>query len=70
MVIARRELNRWAKAQYERIRSRDALFVATALNRGIERVVSPDRHFDGIPGLTRVDPADEEAVAALSASSG
>jgi predicted nucleic acid-binding protein len=40
------------------IRGRDAVHAATALAYGIEKVVSPDRAFDGIPGLTRVDPAD------------
>lgn len=40
------------------IRGRDAVHAATALAYGIERIVSPDRAFDGIPGLTRVDPAD------------
>lgn len=40
------------------IRGRDAMHAATALAYGIERVVSPDRAFEGIPGLTRVDPAE------------
>ena len=40
------------------IRGRDAVHAATALAYGIERIVSPDRAFDGIPGLTRIDPAD------------
>lgn len=38
------------------IRGRDAVHAATALAYGIDRIVSPDRAFDGIPGLTRVDP--------------
>lgn len=38
------------------IRGRDAVHAATALAFGIGTVVSPDRAFDGIPGLTRVDP--------------
>lgn len=53
---------------HEQLDSRDAVFAATALNRGIEVILSPDRDFDGIPGLTRVDPADEEAVALLTGS--
>lgn len=37
---------------------RDALHAATALNRGIPHVLSPDRAFDGVTGLERVDPVD------------
>lgn len=51
---------------HERLDSRDAVLAATAFNRGIELILSPDRDFDGIPGLTRVDPADEQAVASLA----
>jgi predicted nucleic acid-binding protein len=35
---------------------RDALHAATALNRGIRLVVTPDRAFDELLGLERVDP--------------
>lgn len=45
-------------ARLPTIRGRDAVHAATALAFGIERVVSPDRAFDGIPGITRVDPLD------------
>ena len=38
------------------IRGRDAVHVATALAYGIDRIASTDRAFDGIPGLTRLDP--------------
>ncbi|WP_022884451.1 type II toxin-antitoxin system VapC family toxin [Glaciibacter superstes] len=48
------------------IRGRDAVHAASALVYGIERIVSPDRAFDGIPGLTRVDPADFEQTLASS----
>jgi uncharacterized protein len=44
---------------------RDAIFAAQALNRGIDAILSPDRGFDSIPGLERIDPADAEAVATL-----
>lgn len=37
---------------------RDAVHAATALRRGIGTVVSPDRAFDGVPGLDRVDPVE------------
>jgi len=37
---------------------RDAVHAATALHRGIGVVVSPDRAFDRITGLERLDPRD------------
>jgi len=40
---------------------RDALHAATALNRGISTIVSPDPDFDGITQLTRLDPVDAAA---------
>lgn len=40
---------------------RDAIHAATALNRGVGLIVSPDGHFDEVSGLTRIDPADAEA---------
>lgn len=38
------------------IRGRDAVLAATALGAGFSQIVSPDRDFDGVPGLRRVDP--------------
>ena len=38
------------------IRGRDAVHAATALAYGIDRIASTDAAFDGIPGLTRLDP--------------
>ena len=46
--------------------ARDAVFAALALNRGIDAILTSDRGFDHVPGLERVDPADEVAVAALA----
>lgn len=40
------------------IRGRDAVHAATALAAGFTQIVSADTDFDGIPGLTRVDPTD------------
>lgn len=40
------------------IRGRDAVHAATALAYGIDTIVSPDRAFDSIPGLTRISPED------------
>lgn len=41
-----------------RIGGRDAVHAATALLWGFDAIVSPDRDFDGVPGLRRLDPAD------------
>lgn len=60
-----RALQLWC--EHERLDMRDAIFAAQALNRGIDAILSPDRGFDGIPGLQRIDPADGDAVASLSA---
>jgi predicted nucleic acid-binding protein len=46
-----------------RLDARDALHAATAVNRGIPRIVSPDNAFDDVRGLARIDPID--AVAEL-----
>jgi uncharacterized protein len=45
--------------------ARDSVFAAVALNRGIDAILATDRAFDEVPGLERIDPADERAVAAL-----
>ena len=37
--------------------ARDALHVATMEERGIERILSADRHFDALDTVTRVNPA-------------
>jgi predicted nucleic acid-binding protein len=39
----------------------DALHAATALNAGIDLLVSPDTAFDDVAGLTRLDPAEAAA---------
>ena len=38
--------------------ARDVVHVATCQESGIEVIISPDRGFDQIPGLHRIDPAD------------
>ncbi|HEY7830248.1 MAG TPA: type II toxin-antitoxin system VapC family toxin [Solirubrobacteraceae bacterium] len=58
-----RALDLWS--EHKQLDVRDSIFAAQALNRGIEAILSPDRDFDGIPGLQRIDPADVEAVATL-----
>ena len=60
-----RAVDLWA--EHERLDVRDAIFAAQALNREIDAILSPDRGFDGIPGLERIDPADATAVARLAA---
>lgn len=49
---------------HRELHMRDAIHAATALNQGIDAIVSPDRAFDAIAGLDRIDPTD--APAALS----
>lgn len=46
-----------------RLHARDALHAATALNRDIPVIISPDHAFDDVPDLQRLDPLD--AVARL-----
>jgi predicted nucleic acid-binding protein len=45
--------------------ARDAVFAALAINRGIDAILTTDRAFDGVEGLERIDPADEQTVATL-----
>lgn len=44
--------------RHPQLDARDAVFAATALNRNVGAILSPDRAFDGIQGLERVDPAE------------
>lgn len=46
--------------------ARDAVFAALALNRGIDAILATDRAFEEIDGLERIDPADDQALAALT----
>ena len=61
-----RALELWR--EHERLDMRDAIFAAQALNRGIDAILSPDRGFDDVAGLERIDPADARAVASLKVS--
>jgi uncharacterized protein len=60
-----RALDLWR--EHEGLDARDAIFAAQALNHDINVILSPDRGFDGITGLQRIDPADTDAVASLTA---
>ena len=43
-----------------RASTRDLIHVAVMRRMGVERVISADRDFDGMPGVTRLDPMDIE----------
>jgi len=58
-----RALDLWRS--HERLDVRDAIFAAQALNRSIDAILTPDRGFEDISGLERIDPADTMAVAGL-----
>lgn len=51
---------------HESLDAQDAVFAALAINRGIDAILATDRAFDGIDGLERIDPTDEQAVATLT----
>lgn len=44
--------------QYPRLEARDLVHVATCRHEGIGEIVSPDRGFDAVEGLRRIDPID------------
>ena len=41
---------------HEKIMARDSIHAATAVNNRISYILSADRHFDGLNGITRIDP--------------
>jgi predicted nucleic acid-binding protein len=43
---------------YRHLEARDALHTAVMQRHRIGTILSTDRHFDGVEGITRVDPAD------------
>lgn len=49
-----------------RLDARDAVFAAVALNQGIDAILTTDRAFEGIDGLERIDPTDEQALSTLT----
>lgn len=51
--------------RYEALSSRDLVHVATCLEEGIETLVSPDRGFDAVREIRRVDPGDRTSVESL-----
>ncbi|MDR7464863.1 MAG: type II toxin-antitoxin system VapC family toxin [Armatimonadota bacterium] len=40
------------------LQARDSLHAAVMLGHGVTRIISADRHFDGVPDLSRIDPAE------------
>jgi predicted nucleic acid-binding protein len=40
------------------IKARDVVHIAIMQNHGISTIISADRHFDGIDGVTRLDPLE------------
>lgn len=46
--------------------ARGAIFVAFAQCHNLTTIISTDGDFDGLPGLRRIDPSDEAALAALT----
>lgn len=42
--------------QHPGLPPRDAIHAAVVLNSGLKNICSYDRHFDRIPGLTRMEP--------------
>ncbi len=43
--------------RYPGLAARDAIHVATCLHEGIAEIVSPDRAFDAVTEIRRIDPA-------------
>ena len=44
--------------RYPQMAPRDWLHLAVMLNNGITDIISADRHFDDIEGITRLDPRE------------
>jgi predicted nucleic acid-binding protein len=45
--------------RYPELSARDLIHVATCLEEGITAIVSPDRGFDTVSEIRRVDPSEE-----------
>lgn len=51
--------------RYQDLAARDLVHVATCQEHGIGAIVSTDRGFDAVAGLTRIDPGDPGAIGRL-----
>lgn len=43
--------------QFSQLQARDSLHAAAMIEYRIAHIISADRHFDGIPGILRLDPS-------------
>ncbi len=50
------QLARRLSSRYAALPARDLLHVAVMLNNGVRRIVTADRHFDGVAEVDRIDP--------------
>lgn len=50
--------------RYPSLAARDLVHVATCQEHGVVAIVSPDRGFDAVEEITRIDPPDDAAIAA------
>jgi len=48
--------------RYPDLQARDLIHVATCLEERIDAIVTPDRAFDGVAELVRIDPTDTAAL--------
>jgi predicted nucleic acid-binding protein len=44
--------------RYTSLQARDSLHAAVMQQHSLERIISADRHFDDLPGITRLDPSN------------
>ena len=51
-------LARRLSSKYAALPARDLLHVAIMLNNGVHRIVTADRHFDGVAEVDRLDPLE------------
>lgn len=47
--------------QFHWLMARESLHAATMLNHGLTAIVTADAHFDGLPGIVRIDPGHWQA---------
>jgi uncharacterized protein len=45
-------------SQHPLLTARDSIHLASMYNNDLTHILSADHHFDGIPGITRIDPMD------------
>ncbi len=47
-------------SRFPQLTAKDSLHTATVYHFGLTHILSAERHFDGLPGITRIDPLDWE----------